>query len=128
MTRERTIGFWLGLKSNKRDKSIALFMTIIVITLTMIAYMPAIKGSFFSDDYVYVVNNDVLGHIPLFQGWKIFLRTNPYEYLPVRDLSFKIDMTLFGLQSWGYHLHNFILYALTCLVVWYCTLAIFRIF
>lgn len=95
---------------------------------SLAAYIPTIQSPFFSDDYVYVVGNQNLLSIPLSEFWQFFsTRTNPYEYLPLRDLSFRVDAAIWGVTPIGFHLHNLILYAFCCLFVWLLTAEICRL-
>jgi tetratricopeptide (TPR) repeat protein len=88
--------------------------------LTILAYLPALDGGFFSDDFVYIVGNEAL-QLPIEESWRFFRqRTNPFEFLPIRDLSYRLDLAAFGSDAWGYHVHNLLLYALTCMAVWGC--------
>ena len=97
-------------------------IAVAVILLAVVIYLPTLGGDFFSDDNTYIVNNKVLQELPLIEGWRVFSeRTNPVEYLPLRDLSYKLDMSVYGLQAWGFHLSNIVLYLLVCLSVWFCT-------
>lgn len=89
------------------------------LALVLAAQLPATAGDFFSDDYVYIQGNEALGRVELSEPWRFFTeRTNPYEYLPVRDLSYRIDVALFGDKPMGYHLHNLALYGLCCGALW----------
>ena len=77
---------------------------------------------FFSDDFLYVVGNDELRSISLWKPWVLLEGpTNPFEFLPVRDLSYRVDMALFGLWPVGYRIHNLLLYALCGLAAWLLT-------
>ena len=90
-----------------------------LIALCSIMFLPAIKGDFFSDDVYYIQQNQVLKDLPLSQIYKLFYtRTNPYEFLPLRDLTYRVEYWLFGLNPVAYHLDNIILYALSCFAVW----------
>lgn len=103
-------------------------ITMLTVLSSLAVYVPAIKSDFFSDDKVYVVGNTVLQSIPLSKFWKFFFtRTNPYEFLPLRDLSYRIDIALWGEKAMGFHLHNIALYGLCCLFVWLLTSEIFRL-
>jgi len=87
--------------------------------LVLLAYLPSLGGPFFTDDHAYVVDNASLRSVPLDRPWRLFVeRTNPYEYLPLRDLSYRIDLALFGTAPVGFKLHNLALYAVCCLFVW----------
>lgn len=67
----------------------------------------------------------MLQETPLSQWWRFFTtRTNPIEYLPLRDLSYRVDLALFGLQPWGFRLDNLLLYTLTCAAVWWFVVAL----
>ena len=99
------------------------------VVLVLAGYIPAIDAPFFYlDDYQYVAGNSALQHVPLARPWEIFTgKTNPWEYLPVRDLSYRIDLALFGLCSAGFRIHNLVLYALCCAAVWGSARAVHRI-
>lgn len=97
----------------------------LVVLLTAAAYVPSLGGGFFSDDFVYVVGNDALRSIPAWRLWSFFGGpTNPYEFLPIRDMSYRFDIALFGLNPLGYHVHNLLLYALGCAAAWLCCRAV----
>jgi len=98
------------------------------VAVVLLAYLPAVSLPFFyADDSQYVTSNAVLLNIPLAECWRIFItRTNPYEYLPLRDLSYRIDMALFGLHPLGYRLHNLVLYVLCCWATWKGVMALQR--
>jgi hypothetical protein len=100
----------------------------VVVALVLVAYLPSLGGGFFSDDFFYIVGNEKLQNIPLTRSWELFVgRTNPIEFLPVRDLSYRLDMALFGLRPFGYHVHNLLLYAICCAAAWLCCNAILRL-
>ncbi len=85
-------------------------------------YLPALHGPFFSDDFIYVVDNMTLRSVGLSEFWRIFAQqTNPWEFLPLRDLSYRLDMALFDQDPLGYRIHNLLLYALCCVAVWLLT-------
>jgi tetratricopeptide (TPR) repeat protein len=85
----------------------------------LLAYLPGFEAPFFTDDHVYLVENSLLRGVPLAKPWAFFVeRTNPFEFLPLRDLSYRLDWALFGANPTGYRIHNLILYALCCAAVW----------
>ncbi len=81
----------------------------------MITYGNSLPNDFAFDDNLLLVNNtavhgfsadnlrDVLGSVP-----------NGVEYLPVRDLTYMLDYSIWKLDPRGYHLSNVIYYALAC--------------
>jgi Flp pilus assembly protein TadD len=97
----------------------------LAVLLACAACLPSLVGGFFADDFIYIVGNDELQSISLWHVWRFFGGpTNPYEFLPIRDLSYRLDIALFGLRPLGYHLHNVLLYALCGLAAWYCCRAL----
>ena len=98
----------------------ASFATLAVLA-ALLAYGPAV-GSPFSpiDDSTYVLDNTVLQELRPSEAWRVFVSvTNPWEYLPLRDLSYVVDLNLFGLDPAAFRIHNLILYGLTCGAVWW---------
>lgn len=96
-------------------------ITALLVLTVLVAYWPSTGGDFFSDDFIRVVGNQELQTLPLIDTWRVFVeRVNPWEYLPVREVSYRLDLALFGLQPFGYHAHNIVLYAIACLAVWLC--------
>lgn len=94
-------------------------MTAIALALVALAYLPSVKGGFFVDDNFYVAENEKLQSLPLTESWRLMVeRFNPYELLPVRDASYRLDFEFFGLSPAGYHIHNIFLYLMCCLGVW----------
>jgi len=86
-----------------------------IVALAIAAQVPAIQGGFFSDDTVYISDNLPLLAIPLSQPWRFFTqRTNPWEYLPIRDLWYRIEAALFGVSPLAFHVESLVLYALAC--------------
>jgi hypothetical protein len=53
---------------------------------------------------------------------------NPYEFLPLRDLSYWFDITLFGLTPSAFRVHNILLYLLCLPLVYGTTMAVWRYF
>jgi hypothetical protein len=101
----------------------------LIVFAAVLAHLPSLWGRFFKDDYIYVAQNNVLLSVPLAQAWRFFTeRTNAFEFLPLRDLSYRLDVALFGLDPFGFHIHNLVLYAICCGTVWFCVRAILRLF
>ncbi|NIM60438.1 MAG: hypothetical protein GTN89_13900, partial [Acidobacteria bacterium] len=46
-------------------------VTLLVILLTGVAYLPAVSGEFFSDDFTYIVSNERLRSLQPSETWKI---------------------------------------------------------
>jgi tetratricopeptide (TPR) repeat protein len=91
----------------------------VAVAAIALAYLPSLEGPWLSDDHSYLGSNNALRQIPLSEFWRFFTtRTNPLEFLPLRDLSYRIDLALFGSETLGFHLHNLLLYLLGCFALW----------
>lgn len=97
------------------------------IVLGIMGFLPGLHAPFQGDDYIYLVGNPALEE-PVSGLWKFFVqRMNPWEYLPVRDLSYWLDHRLFGKDPTGYRVVNIVLYFITCLVFWYAARALMNL-
>jgi hypothetical protein len=94
------------------------------------AYLQALGYPFHSDDGVYITGNAKLSGLHLSELWRLL--TEPYntfsEFLPLRDLSYWFDITLFGLNPAAFRAHNIILYLLCLPLVYANTLGLWRYF
>ena len=94
------------------------------------AYLQALDYPFLYDDKNYIPGNAKLAGLHLTGLWRLF--TEPYnefhEFLPLRELSYWLDMTLFGLNPSAFRMHNIILYLLCLPPVYATTLSLWRYF
>jgi hypothetical protein len=80
-------------------------------------YLPTLFHSFFADDHIYLsFKNRLLRDT----GWAdahrlLFERANPWEYLPLRDLSYWLDFRIYETEGMGFHFSNLLWYALAAL-------------
>jgi protein O-mannosyl-transferase len=81
-------------------------------------------NGFVWDDKIFLVGNQAYRY---FEIQKIFFSlANGVEYLPVRDLSYALDYSLWGEQAWGFHLTNLALFALCACVAYLCSCRVTR--
>jgi hypothetical protein len=93
------------------------------------AYLQSLDYPFVNDDRFYIVENTKLAGLHFAELWRLFVEPyNPYEFLPLRDLSYWFDITLFGLTPSAFRLHSIILYLLCLPLVYVTTLGIWRYF
>jgi hypothetical protein len=94
------------------------------------AYLQALHYLFLSDDTVYITENTKLAGLHFTELWRLFIEPyNRYsEFLPLRDLSYWFDITLFGLNSAAFRVHNIILYLLCLPLVYANTSGLWRYF
>jgi protein O-mannosyl-transferase len=90
---------------------------LLLLALTVAAYLPALRGGFIWDDSDYVTQNlnlrDAAG---LGRIW-----TNPtsdWQYYPLVFTTFWAEYHAWGLNPLGYHLDNVILQAIAALLLW----------
>ena len=107
-----------------------LLLVLLSATVAVAAYMQALNYPFISDDANYITENTKLTGLHLAGLWRLF--TEPYnavfEFLPLRDLSYWFDMTLFGMNPPALRLHNILLYLLCLPLLYAATLGLWRYF
>ncbi len=125
--------YYSGMKlylDSGRVKRLAPFAIVLLsVAIAASAFLQALNFPFTDtgDDDIYVVNNAKLASLHLAGLWKIFIEPfNPYEFLPLRDLSYWIDMSLFGMTPSAFRLQNIFLYAICCLLTYAATLSLWR--
>lgn len=98
--------------------------------LAVMAYVQALHAPFFSDDEIYLTRDTQLGKLPFSELWRLF--TAPYnsvhEFLPLRSLSYWIDIALFGLNPAAFRLHNIALFLLSLPLAYGTTARLWRYF
>jgi Tfp pilus assembly protein PilF len=88
-----------------------------LVVLTLVAYFPALEGSFVWDDDEYVSNNANLRTLPgLLRMWTE--PTSTPQYYPLVFSTFWVEYHLWGLQPAGYHFDNVLLHGLNAVLCW----------
>ncbi len=89
----------------------------LIILLTVVAYLPALRGGFIWDDDSYVTQNPALRSLAGLVA--IWLKPGAtYQYYPLVFTSFWAEYHLWGLQPFGYHLVNVFLHAVNAVLLW----------
>jgi tetratricopeptide (TPR) repeat protein len=89
----------------------------LLVAVTLVAYLPALLGQFVWDDDKYVTNNLLLRSLQgLWQIW--FVPGATVQYYPLTFTSFWVDYHLWQLNPLGYHLINILLQALNAILLW----------
>ncbi len=87
--------------------------------LTLIAYLPALRGGFVWDDDLHVTANATLTTWGgLYDIWFGLWRHATCQYYPLTFSGFWLQYRLWGLQPLGYHLVNVLLHALNAILFW----------
>jgi tetratricopeptide (TPR) repeat protein len=90
---------------------------ILIVLLTLVAYVPAMRGGFIWDDDDYVTQNQTLRSV----GGLGKIWTKPgatFQYYPLVFTSFWAEYHLWKLQPLGYHFVNVLLHALNAVLLW----------
>jgi len=89
----------------------------LIVLLTLVAYIPAMRGGFIWDDDDYVTQNLTLRSA----GGLSEIWLNPdktAQYYPLTFTVFWIEYHLWGLHPFGFHLVNILLQAINALLFW----------
>jgi hypothetical protein len=92
-----------------------------LLLVAWVCYLPALHATFFSDDNLYLsYKNAALRDAHWTDLGRFFLSPgNPWEYLPLRDVTYWLDFQLYEDESVGFHLTNLLWYAAASAVVWW---------
>lgn len=110
---------WVG----KNPRLAAVLKAAVIILLTLLAYVPAMRSGFIWDDDHHVTQNRLL------QSWTglqriwldIFSGPSEYplpQYYPMTHTSFWLEYRLWGLNPAGYHAVNVVLHICNALLLW----------
>ena len=81
--------------------------------LTVAVYANSLPNSFSLDDPNFVVNNKAVHGFSLANIKAVFTSVpNGVEYLPVKDLTYMLDYSIWKLDPLGYHISNLVFYLL----------------
>ncbi len=98
--------------------------------VALAAYLQALHYPFILDDLGYIPWNTKLAGLHATELWRLF--TEPYngyfEFLPLRDLSYWLDIALFGQNPAALRLHNILLYLLGLPLLYATTLRLWLYF
>lgn len=88
-----------------------------ILLVTVVAYIPAMRGGFIWDDDDYVTNNETLRSFGGLGRIWIDREVLPQWY-PLVHTTFWIEYHLWGLQPFGYHLVNVLLHAVNAVLLY----------
>ncbi|MDP3113131.1 MAG: tetratricopeptide repeat protein [Thermodesulfovibrionales bacterium] len=88
---------------------------IFIVICTAIVYINSLSNGFVWDDNVLLVPNEAYKKLDF--GRIFFTKVNFLEYLPFRDLSYVIDYQIWGMNPFGFHLTNLLLYLISLIVL-----------
>lgn len=100
----------------------ALTRPLLLLCLAALAcYAPVLDATFFSDDDIYLAFKNVLVREAHWAALGQFFvaPSNPWEYLPLRDITYWLDFQLYEDESFGFHLTNLLWYAAASGAAWW---------
>jgi protein O-mannosyl-transferase len=93
------------------------FLGALLVSITVLVYLPASGAGFIWDDDVYVTQNTLLtAPDGLRRIW--FSLDSPSQYFPLVYTTFLIERAIWGLNAAGFHWVNIVLHAANALLVW----------
>lgn len=91
--------------------------SLLLVAMTLTAYLPAMRGGFVWDDDAYVTQNSLLtAPDGLERIW--FSTHHQSQYFPLVYTTLRFEHALWGLNPIGYHIVNVLLHAMNALLVW----------
>src|SRR2546423_5915961 len=103
--------------NDRRLKSTSPMPALLLIALTLLAYLPVLRGGFIWEDDDYVTNNANLRSLSGLRDVWLSPRASP-QYYPLVHTSFWIEQHLWGLHAPGYHIVNVLLHATAAILLW----------
>ncbi len=95
-----------------KNKPVAI-SSLVVTLITFLFFLPSLGGEFIiQDDSLYIVGNPLIRQFDPDMVAQAFARAHCGWWMPLTWISFAFDYHLWGLNPFGYHLHNMVLHAL----------------
>src|SRR2546425_10031610 len=88
----------------------------LMLVVTLVAYMPAMRGEFIWDDEISITDNHIVkASDGLQRSW---FTTEATDYWPLTASAWWLEWRLFGNRAEGYHVVNVLLHAVNAVLVW----------
>jgi len=90
--------------------------TVVLVSVVLVSYIPAMRADFNWDDGDFLIYNDLIkAPDGLYRFW---FTTEPPDYFPLTSSMLWVEWRLWGMNPMGYHVVNVLLHLGTCLVLW----------
>ncbi|MES0350549.1 MAG: glycosyltransferase family 39 protein, partial [Desulfobacteria bacterium] len=87
----------------------------IILVITSVAYIPAMRGGFVWDDDSFVLNPIIKAGDGLYRFW---FSTEPPDYFPLTSTTLWLEWRLWGENALGYHVVNVLLHVISSILIW----------
>ena len=88
----------------------------VIILLTVLVYIPAMRAGFIWDDDLFLTENPLIkANDGLYYFW---FSTRPPDYFPSVSTSLWLEWRLWGTNATGYHVVNVLLHAVSSVLIW----------
>lgn len=88
----------------------------VIVLVTLVLYIPAMRSGFIWDDDGFVIANPLIrAEDGLYRFW---FTTEPPDYFPLVSSSLWLEWRLWGENAAGYHTINILLHALSAILLW----------
>lgn len=115
MARRKTLNTPL-VESPARNRWEILIVAALIMTATLVVYLPGIHGGFILDDDLYLTQNKLIADA---DGLRSFwCTTRATDYYPISNSTLWLEWRLWGPNSTGYHITNLILHAVASFLVY----------
>ena len=103
--------------ANSPNRQQLLLKLLLVVSLTLLAYTPALRSGYIWDDDRYLTNNPLItAPDGLCRIW--FSLDSPSQYFPLTYTTFRIEHALWGLNPLPYHFVNLLLHITNAILLW----------
>ena len=88
----------------------------VVLLLTFVIYLPALRGEFLWDDDILIYGNELIHKS---DGLKsIWFSTQPHDYFPLTLTTFWFEWRMWQMETFGYHALNILLHGIGAVLLW----------
>lgn len=109
------------MKAFSADWRSAQWLLLLLLLVAWVSYLPALDATFFSDDNIYLSFRNIALRDTHWTELGVFFAApgSPWEYLPLRDITYWLDFQFYVDESVGFHLTNLLWYGAASVAVWW---------